>query len=76
MQAAGPQELGYANTALITALLDLLVQRGFLSVADYKIVAARAIDELKPIRSMMSVNGAISFIEAAIVPQTGKKGAA
>ena len=76
MQAAGPNELGYANTALITALLDLLVQRGFLSAADCKIVATRAVDGLKPDRSMMSVNGAINFIETAIVPQIGKRGAA
>jgi hypothetical protein len=74
MITAGSNELGYANTALITALFDVLADKGILTVSDLATIVTDAIDSLEPDRNIIS--GAITFIEAAIVPQIRKYGAA
>ncbi len=76
MQPAGPNELGYANTALVTALFDLLANKGLLTTTDLETIVTNAIQGLEPDQNISSVNGAITFIKAAVLPQIGKNGAA
>ena len=76
MQPADANALGYANTALITALFDVLADKGILTVSELEMVAAKAIETLQPDRHIKTINGAIAFIEAAIVPEIRKHSAA
>jgi hypothetical protein len=76
MQPADANALGYANTALITALFDVLADKGILTVSELEMVATNAIDGLQPDSNIKSVNGAIAFIKAAVIPQIRKNGAA
>lgn len=61
MQTAGPDELGYANTALITALFDVLVIKGILTRADLGMVVTNAIEGLRPDQHISSVQGSSQF---------------
>jgi hypothetical protein len=74
MQLAGPNELGYANAALITSLFNVLAAKGILRVDDLETIVAQAIESLEPTRHITSVNGAIAFITNSIVPQLPKTG--
>jgi hypothetical protein len=76
MQTAGSSELGYANTALITALFDVLADKGILTATDLEMIARTAIRNLEPTQHNISVNGAINFIKGTIIPQIRKHGAA
>ena len=69
---AGPNELGYANTALITALFDTLAAKGILSASDLDGIVKAAIATLEPFRSISSVEGAINVINASVVPEINK----
>ena len=74
MQTSGANELGYANTALLLALFDVLVEKGILATADLDTITTRAIGELEPTRNIRSVNGAIGFINS-LLPEIRKSGA-
>ena len=69
MQTAGAHELGYANAAILIALIDHLQDKGILIPADIRSILDDAIAALRPSRSVTSVGAAISFIEKAIAPQ-------
>jgi hypothetical protein len=76
MQPADANALGYANTALITALFDLLADKGIIAGTDIESVVTCAIESLEPDRHIASINGAITFIKSAVIPQIRKTGAA
>jgi hypothetical protein len=71
MQTAGPNELGYANTALILALFDVLASKGILTPSDVETVVTNAVAVLEPTRNIRSVDGAIHFMNS-LLPQIGK----
>jgi hypothetical protein len=64
MQTAGPSELGYANTALIMGLLDVLVSKGILTRNDLDTIVTDAINKLEPTRNIRSMEGGIDFIKS------------
>jgi hypothetical protein len=66
MQTAGAQELGYVNTALIQALMKMLVERGVLTWGDMRIVADEALEAMKPQQNLIPIAGAIRYIEKAM----------
>ena len=64
MQTAGPSELGYANTALIMALFDVLASKGILTRTDLDTIVTDAINKLEPTRSIRSMEGGIELIKS------------
>jgi hypothetical protein len=66
MQPAGPNELGYANTALILGLFHVLVSKGALTRDDLDVIVTDAISELDRTRNTSSVSGAIDFIKSLL----------
>jgi len=64
MQTAGSREIGYANTALMLGLLDVLVNKGVLTRSDLNTIIVDAISKLEPTRSMGSMNGAVDLIKS------------
>ena len=64
MQTAGPSELGYANTALIMALFDVLASKGILTRTDLDTIVTDAINKLEPTRNIRSMEGGIELIKS------------
>jgi hypothetical protein len=64
MQTAGPSELGYANTALIIGLFDVLASKGILTRTDLDTIVTDAINKLEPTRSIRSMEGGIELIKS------------
>ena len=62
MQSASASELGYANTALMLGLLDVLANKGVLTRSDLNTIIVDAISKLEPTRSIE--NGAIELIKS------------
>ena len=73
MQIASAQTLGYATTALITALLDTLQNKGVLNDGDLRDVIDDALAALRPDRNIIAINDAYTFVEKAIVPHINKR---
>jgi hypothetical protein len=73
MQTAGASELGYANTALLSALMEMLVQRDTLSWSDLRAIAYDAVDAMRPQQNIAAIGAAIRYIEQAIVPQINQR---
>ena len=64
MQTAESSELGYANTALIMGLLDVLASKGILTRTDLDTIVTDAINKLEPTRSIRSMEGGIELIKS------------
>ncbi len=64
MQTAGSHELGYASTALLLGLFDVLANKGVLSRSDLNTVIVDAINKLEPSRNIVPMKGAIELIES------------
>jgi hypothetical protein len=64
MKTAGSSELGYANTALMLGLLDVLANKGVLTRSDLNTVITDAITKLEPGRNIASMDGAIGLIKS------------
>jgi hypothetical protein len=73
MQTAGAHELAYANTALINALMEMLVQRNVMTWSDLRSIAYDAVEAMRPMSHVVSIGAAIRYIEEAIVPQINER---
>ena len=71
MQTAGPNELAYANTALILGLIDVLVNKGLLTRSDLNTIVTDAIGKLEPTRHVSSSDGAVELIKR-LLPELHK----
>lgn len=63
---AGFSELGYANTALMLGLLDVLASKGILTRSDLNTIMVDAISKLEPTRNVTSMDGAIELIKSLL----------
>jgi hypothetical protein len=70
--SSGPSELGYASTAVLTALLDKMIQRGVLSRPDAIEALNDALDAMKVGQSSMGVAGGMRIIKESILPKIDK----
>jgi hypothetical protein len=66
MQTAGANELGYANTALILGLLEVLANKSVLSRSDLNTILTDAIGKLEPTCNATSTGGGIEFIKSLL----------
>jgi hypothetical protein len=67
MNTAGAIELGYASSAIVTALLQHLVENEVLSPSDVNAILEKAIENVQSLRNVR-VRGAI-----AVVKDVGKE---
>jgi hypothetical protein len=73
MQTAGAHELGYANTALLMALMNALVDKGVLEASDLRGIADDAEEALKAGANNTAVSGALSYLQKAIIPKINER---
>jgi hypothetical protein len=69
---SGPSELGYANAAILVALLDKLIQKGVIGRPDAIEVLGDAVAAMKPHVAITSIGKAIGLIQESIVPKINK----
>jgi len=62
MNTAGAIQLGYANTAIGTALLDRLVARKIITLDDAKVILDAAEIEIQSLGSLACVPGTLEVI--------------
>jgi hypothetical protein len=62
MNTAGAHELGYANAAIVAALLERLIARKVLSPTDIAGTLADAVESLNSLGRLASVPGAIRIV--------------
>jgi hypothetical protein len=70
--SSGPSELGYASAAVITALLDKLIQKSVISRPDAVEVLNDALDAMVPGSSSVGVAGGMRIIKESILPKINK----
>ncbi len=66
MENTPPDELAYANAALVLALFDVLASKNILDRDDFDNLLTAAISKLEPMQSISFKSGAIKFIQSLL----------